>query len=308
MPDSMDESDDVEIPTLHEAQAAFIVSQIIGERLSSRKRIRSGYPRVATEGLYSPSDLRRGERILVLSGLVEDLGDGLRGTKKLTHLESMDERAGAKLILKIFLQKNRPAWVSVAVGDGGVYEEYIPDRALRVLNTAFPDTQNRNSVLFGLLSSVDRAGRVEIGEMGERRVVAACRSQRHESGYAELAEQVRQVSKISDSLGYDIAAPCPGGDHYHIEVKTVGKDIQALQFYLSRNQYEVGLRDPNWRLVICKREEEETSIVGWCSIDVVQRGVPEERKIDWPCSVRWEEVRVRMRDKPLDPGLPPLQC
>lgn len=56
------------------------------------------------------------------------------------------------------------------------------------------------------------------------------------------------VAALGDGFGYDIAF-MQGGREWHLEVKSTTRRGR-LTFFLSRNEYETGLTDPSWRLVV----------------------------------------------------------
>lgn len=96
--------------------------------------------------------------------------------------------------------------------------------------------------------AVDREYLKRLGDMAEERSVAYEKTRLAASGYADLSDQVQWVSRIDESLGFDLlsftgAAPDPSG-RLMIEVKACGHAQGRLRFFLTRNEWETALRNP----------------------------------------------------------------
>lgn len=91
-----------------------------------------------------------------------------------------------------------------------------------------------------LYGQVDTKERERVGRAGEEALVNVLE--------AFWPGSTTHVSLVDDSFGYDILFRS-GGCEWHLEVKTTNRRGR-LVIYLSRNEHEVSLRDPRWRLVV----------------------------------------------------------
>lgn len=294
------------LPTLYLLRSAYRVSRVLGPESESVRGLHEAYRRLPTDGLFDEDAFRRGEALLEHAGLLE-LEDGrVRADKRLAVVRGLDEREACRVLLALLLEGERPVWLRVAVGATEVRHVYIPDNVRGRLEALLPDPGERDAFLVAL-GHVDLYARSELGRLGEEKVVAACREQRRAAGFARLAEEVQQVSRLSDGFGYDVSAPCPEAPAYHLEVKTVGRGGGRLTIHLSRRQVQVGRYDPRWILVVCRRTGEAIELVGWCRIDRLEACWPEDRPGDDQVDARWADVEVMLTPDVLTPGLPPLR-
>ncbi len=136
-----------------------------------------------------------------------------------------------------------------------------------------------------------------LGEVGENAVASACRAFLRDSGRSDLANKVRRVSLISDALGYDVVSPDLMGCEHRLEVKCYRGP--GPNFYLTRNEFEVGSTLPRWHLVLC-RSTLVPEVIGWTSLASFRDRMPQE--LDR--SARWQVARVTLEESDLRPGLP----
>jgi len=142
--------------------------------------------------------------------------------------------------------------------------------------------------------------RALVGERGEERVVRQCRDELEAMGRLDLSLQVQRVSLVSDSLGYDVWAPSIGTAARQLEVKTSTLHaVGSFDFYISRNEFEVGRREPAWALVACQADGESVTVSGWCRALSLGVYLPDDQ------NGYWTEARVRLPRTVLAPGLPP---
>ncbi|MDA9625515.1 DUF3883 domain-containing protein, partial [Luminiphilus sp.] len=88
----------------------------------------------------------------------------------------------------------------------------------------------------------------QIGQIGEEYVLATLK----ELITSELHAQIQHISVVDDTAGYDIRSPSTSVDcsMRFIEVKTsVRPLIGKFSFFLSRNEFERGIRDSRWCIV-----------------------------------------------------------
>lgn len=139
-----------------------------------------------------------------------------------------------------------------------------------------------------------------IGNAGEEAVLIACRDNLLALGRRDLADRVQQVSLIDDTRGYDVYAPSVQGASRLLEVKTSGRSVPgAFAFYLSRNEYDSGRRNPDsWALVACTWDGATAGIVGWCRAAALTTYLPLDG------SGRWTEALVHVPQIVLARGLP----
>jgi len=152
-----------------------------------------------------------------------------------------------------------------------------------------------------LKSAQQLTDRAEVGAAGEAAVVAACREELALLGRADLVPEIVQVSAFDDTLGYDISAPTMRQGTRHLEVKTASAAADGLfRFYLSRNEYEVGRRQPSeWSLVACERRGLTVTILGWCRAGALTDYLPTDQR------GRWTEAVVKVPRAVLLAGIPP---
>lgn len=141
----------------------------------------------------------------------------------------------------------------------------------------------------------------DTGLLGELEVVRRSRENLRALGRPDISESVQQVSILDDSLGYDVLAPMIGPGARHIEVKTTRQNAsETFEFFLSRNEFDTGRRDPEWALVACRRiEDRDIAILGWCRAQSLYPYVPEDR------SSRWTEAQLQIPVSVLFDGIPP---
>jgi Domain of unknown function (DUF3883) len=166
-----------------------------------------------------------------------------------------------------------------------------------------PDTDAVRCLRHIFAQQSQEAVRIEVGLAGEIAVVEACRADLTSLGRADLAPAVHQMSLLDDSLGYDVVAPMAGGPMRWLEVKTSKQATGAIfQFFLTRNEYEVGRREPGlWSLVACIYDSDlnVAKVLGWCRARALHPYLPEDG------NGRWAEALVRLPQSVLFDGIPP---
>lgn len=157
-------------------------------------------------------------------------------------LEGLSDRADTptlKAIARLLFKAGPPSWIWFAVRDGKIAWEYVPSRDLEALAWIEPELEQMLlDAHLGMVVHEDDGFLKAMGEAAELVVLAALR-------YA--GENPTQVSRLSDTYGYDIE--CPGTKTDRIEVKAASRATLA-QFHISRNEFEKSTRyGPEWRLV-----------------------------------------------------------
>lgn len=170
---------------------------------------------------------------------------------------------------------------------------------LQVLG-ALPDSAAIDCLRRILSQKSDSDQRVETGILGELEVVRLCQQDLDAIGQYQLSKQVQQISVLDDSLGYDVLAPAVNRRVRHLEVKTSRLQPSSLfEFFLSRNEFDIGRQDPEWALVACYRIQDSISVVGWCKAQSLHPYLPQD------ANGRWTEARLRVPTSAFFSGIPP---
>ena len=285
--------------SLHELRAAAAVIGIIGvETAVPVDRIHAAFGTHPSSGEFGVSDLWRGLDLLTELGLAERCGQVVR-----LVIEALDIGRSADPILRLlerWLFNSQPLWLSLAVSELAVQSELIPDRALNLISRCTSNTQQRDELLLAAAAKVDVERREEVGAAGEEAVVAAARTALTDGGQWELAQLVERVSLVTDALGYDVVTPGFDAEPRHLEVKTAASST-TRRFYISRSEFNRGLRDPRWFIVLCHlKEEGDVGIHGWLPIDRIADRMPS----DVDGGARWETAIVSYELSMVEPGLP----
>lgn len=249
-------------PTQHELRAALRVARIIDAGGNSLVDVHGSYLHLPTQGEHRSADLQVGEGLLRAAGVLVQSGDRLAPSRRLEVLARVDDAT-----------------------------------ALAVLTDLL-------AAATGILPWEDDFDRREImGAAGEEAVADACRHELEMLGWPAMAAGVQRVSLLDNRLGYDVSAPCLNAGPRKLEVKTsTGADRGSMRFFLSRNEYEVGRRNPEqWALVACAigaAGVDSVDIVGWCRAITIQPYLPDD------CGGRWTEALVRLPVSQLRGGVP----
>ena len=287
------------VPGRHILKAAMRVAGALEIRPQPLARFREALKHLPTDGLYAMNHLLDGEELLVLAGVATRTGSTIA-----RHERWEGGQISLELLASCYLERHPPPWLGAATREVEVDCSLIPADEATTLAGLYGDPDRRDAVLLALGQKFDAEGSQRLGEEGEAHVVEACKQRLECAGAPELARQVLQVSRRSDSLGYDVRTPTLEGEVLRLEVKTGGSFAAAQHFYLSRNEFKTGAADPQWRLVLCaRRYTGEIRIIGWCKADAIAPLVP----LDQPYA-RWQTVRVTVPEDLLTPGLPPLEA
>ncbi|WP_373318042.1 protein NO VEIN domain-containing protein [Virgisporangium aliadipatigenens] len=217
--------------------------------------------------MYSPATLREAEAALLHANLILRVDRRIRPTDQLVRLRAFEDRDAVEILA-----------VCLAVFAGTPDHEVNPDAPSAPLTD--PDQ------------------RAEIGAAAEDFVLDVCRRELDSLGRSDLAAKTQRVSLISDSLGFDILAPVIGGASRRLEVKGQSTSSRPfVRFFLTRNEFEVGRRCPEWSLVCCQVGS-SPNVVGWCKAGTLAPYLPQDR------NGRWTEALVTLPISTLFPGLP----
>lgn len=198
----------------------------------------------------------------------------------------------ASQVLSAIFEKAAPPWVQDA--DELVQSpDELPDDVVSAGLTLGLDP---NAVYGQLVSSwgkVDTAARERVGKAGEEALVALLRKN------ADCV--VEHVASWSDGFGYDIAASF-GRMSAHLEVKSTNRRGRFTA-YLSRNEFNVMLRDDRWTLVAVRLDSNlEITDVGSVPGDWIQANVPR----DGGPYGSWASCKLEFPDRVIVDGIPAL--
>jgi hypothetical protein len=292
---------DGELPTPHQLRSALRTGRLIDQSGSNAEDLRSAYRLVPYGGLYRSDDLIVGEAVLIAAGVLSESDGVLVPLEGLGEIVAASDVDGCEALLVALLEHQTPLWLGAATGGGALEEDLIPDQARATLREAL-DPETREGLLLRLGLSYSEAEQARIGGIAETFVVTCCRRELRDAGAPGLADAVRRVSEVSDQLGYDITAPRLDRSTRRIEVKGTRSTGRSV-FYLSRNEAERGLVDPNWALVVCRVVgEDDVRLVGHLGGGEMQRYLPRDA-----CDkAHWQSVRVDVPEESFLPGLPPM--
>lgn len=272
------------IPSAHLVSCAIDAAALLDGPASRVADARESYWHRAAGGAYTPADLRLGERLLIDLGLVIEHDGHLHPTLELEALlDSTFNDVAAALAMRAL--------------------ELGAEREDKRLAEVVPDAKRREELLATLGRRFDDSLRKLYGAIGEELVVVRARAELEELGHVELARAVRHVSLETDQAGYDVSAPRVAGRARLLEVKATSAPVgDVIEVHLSRNEAEVGLRFPDWALVVCSVDDTEHrtgDVLGWISAGVLADRFPHDGERG-----RWESAAIEIAATELLPGLP----
>lgn len=144
----------------------------------------------------------------------------------------------------------------------------------------------------------DQTAQSLLGAQGELAVMRDL----HEKVLPDLRDRIRQVSLISDHFGYDIEAPSRFEERglMALEVKTSSRPGDYFKFFLSRNEFRVGLETEYWSLVFVQMVGSEFEVLGHLPHSEIRSRVP--KNID--DGFVWESASGTVHKNEIFPGLP----
>ncbi|WP_177245219.1 DUF3883 domain-containing protein [Streptosporangium canum] len=126
---------------------------------------------------------------------------------------------------------------------------------------------------------IDTRTRQEVGSAGELALLRLLQ----EIGSVTATH----VAAYADGLGYDVSVE-GNGLCLHLEIKSTTRRGR-LSIYLSRNEFEVMLTDPKWRLVVVLvGTDKEANAIGM----VDSQWITDHAPVDTSSLGRWESVRL----------------
>ena len=209
-----------------------------------------------------------------------DLVPGLRSLPLQESLQTLLERV---------LEASRPSWLQ----DADVLvpsAEEIPEDALEIAEALKLNDPVVLSAIQNAHGRIDLEQRRVVGLAGEHALVRALEKR--------WPGSTTHVAEMSDGFGYDVLFRHEGKE-WHLEVKSTGRHGRLIM-YLSRHEYEVSLRDPNWRLVVVGLDTE----LRLCAVATVRGSIFRERcPLDTCRESRWQSTSHELAKADLVRGL-----
>lgn len=290
------------LPSSHQLHSVWLLARVLHAPETPRDDALRSFRAVPTSGTLGTQDFLAGESILASLGLIEVIDEVLLVTDSVAELATATRDDAAALLLGLVLERRPPSWLRFAAAGDSLKANSIPDAELAALEDSFVDPAHREAILLAAARRYDATRLTALGALGEEYVAVSCREQLRAAGAEALAEAVSRVSLISDQLGYDVVAPRLDGSSRRIEVKATRRLAWRGEVYISRNEFEIGLLDPDWSLVVVEIDAEETpSLLGWCRAEALVAKMPADRHH----LGRWSSVRLLQAEGMLSGGLPP---
>jgi hypothetical protein len=217
------------------------------------------------------------------------LSSGLHGTALSSVIKELPHAQANQLLFERILEHATPAWLPDA-------DLLIPDA------TELPQDAAELAVALGLSDEValqvvrlvhgriDLAQRSRVGSAGERAVI-------------ELLESLwpgstSHIALTDDGFGYDVLFLHKNAE-WHLEIKTTTRRGR-LVIYLTRHEHEVGLNDPNWRLIIVGLSDQLQlqALATVQYLDIVGRSPR-----DLCAAAKWQSASHQLTSYDLQPGL-----
>lgn len=109
---------------------------------------------------------------------------------------------------------------------------------------------------------------------------------------------INHVSLVDDSLGYDVEVIAPSGNARFFEVKTSTLRNANFRFFVSRNEFSVGLSHGKaWNLAFMSLLDGRANLLGKLEMAGLERLFPSDQSE----SVVWQTARCSIAHQELDP-------
>ena len=287
-----------EFPHRLNVEVAMATLAAIPDTYADIQSIRGTYSQALSLGRFDVRAMVDSEDLLDTLGLVTVQQGKVQRTPLGRDILNHDLASVCEIVVTRMFAARPPAWLRSAVTDSEVHMEYVPDSAATSLESLLPELERREDILLAAARTFDQARRVRDGIRGEELVVREFRAALRQARRDDLATQVLRVSAISDELGYDVRAFSADGARRRIEVKSTWRKTNRV-VYVTRNEIDVGKRDPLWYLVVCQLDVKDDYIVGHCQCASLLPLLPR----DTP-SGTWRVARIELHDSLLTAGIP----
>ncbi|WP_224166704.1 DUF3883 domain-containing protein [Arthrobacter sp. StoSoilA2] len=139
-------------------------------------------------------------------------------------------------------------------------------------------------------AKIDLARRAQVGSAGEMALCALLE--------AKWPGAINHVAATDDGFGYDISASLPEAE-WHLEVKSTTRRGR-LSFFLSRHEFETGLSDSHWKLLVVGLDD---ALEASCVAEVDKSALKQFAPTDRTTSASWESAKYDLEGAHLMPGL-----
>lgn len=204
-------------------------------------------------------------------------------------LEKMTSQGRREYLLASLLEAADPPWLENA--DVLVHSsDDLPQDIERWSDLLGLPTSSGFRVVRRISGKIDLARRAQIGNAGE---IALCMLLD-----AKWPGAVNHVAETDDGFGYDVSASV-GDVEWHLEVKSTTRRGR-LSFFLSRHEFETGLADEYWKLLVVGLDDE---LRASCVAEVDKSALKKFAPTDGATSASWASARYDMGEDHLSPGL-----
>ncbi|WP_255303779.1 protein NO VEIN domain-containing protein [Streptomyces sp. F-7] len=292
-------------------QAAYHVAKRVPEEGCPEAVLRKQFRHIATGGIHNAQSLSAGMGVLEEARLLVAVSGSLVPTKKLLQMRELPIDTFVEILLMLKLTTTPDLWLTMIGTETSVPWELVPEDVQHTLCSTFPNEGARAAFVLNVARKVDQEALAAFGALGEEAVVTACRKHLCDRGTPHLAGDVIRVSIDDDTLGFDVVSPDTTGRRHRLEVKATAAPSGWVEFYISRNEATVGASDPDWSLVITKREiaddnDLEMRVAGWLTYDEFAHLLPSDAEsgVGPGESGQWASCRIKLADPLLRTGLP----
>jgi hypothetical protein len=158
-------------------------------------------------------------------------------------------------ILALLIRRLRPELLVITFMDERALRAFVdPDTVQCLLELGLLECGDSQTQWWDSLENhaklADQDYLKRLGDLAEERSLEFERTRLLSEGYPNLAESVQWMSRLDESLGYDILSFAGNGfrslepEHFlRIEVKACGHNAGKLRFFLTRNEWTVALQN-----------------------------------------------------------------
>jgi len=291
--------DSGDLPGLYLLRACTHVLRLLGEAGATVEELDRSYAAVASGAIFTSQAFREAQAFLLNESLVR-IDHGIVRPNLPEYVRLTSEEQGAQQLARWILLERPPLWLVNAVGDGSLSTALIPSEVEDRIEHIFPNLAEREAILLAAAQKHDETLSAAAGALGEEHILSECARWLSGNSRPDLASKVQRLSLISDRLGYDVSAPDLGETLHQLEVKAFSGP--ELRFFLTRNEFEVGLKFPTWALVFVRVDlrNQAATVAGWLPAGAIRNRLPADRDD----AAQWESARIRLSESELLPGLP----